>query len=77
MADKYTLKSQEVLQETQQEALKRSHQQVDAAHLAHALLAVEGHIVPDILEKAGVSLSKARSYIESALGRIPVVKGNT
>ena len=77
MSDKYTLKSQEVLQETQSLALRRSHQQVDVAHLAMALLSVEGHIVPEILQKAGVPLSKARSHIESRLNRLPVVKGNT
>ncbi|MBK8424047.1 MAG: ATP-dependent chaperone ClpB [Elusimicrobia bacterium] len=77
VSDKYTLKSQEVLQETQSLALRRSHQQVDVAHLAMALLSVEGHIVPEILQKAGVPLSKARSHIESRLNRLPVVKGNT
>jgi ATP-dependent Clp protease ATP-binding subunit ClpB len=77
VSEKYTLKSQEVLQETQSLALRRGHQQVDAAHLAMALLSVEGHIVPEILQKAGVPLSKVRSYVESRLNRLPVVKGNT
>ncbi len=77
MSDKYTLKSQEVLQETQSLALRRSHQQVDAAHLAMALLTVEGQIVPELLQKAGVPFSKVRSYVEGRLNRLPVVKGNT
>jgi ATP-dependent Clp protease ATP-binding subunit ClpB len=77
VSDKYTLKSQEVLQETQSLALRRSHQQVDAAHLAMALLTVEGQIVPELLQKAGVPFSKVRSYVEGRLNRLPVVKGNT
>ena len=76
MSEKYTLKSQEVLQETQSLALRRSHQQVDSAHLGLALLTVEGNIVPEIFQKAGVPIAKARSYFEGRLNRLPVVKGS-
>ena len=76
MSEKYTLKSQEVLQETQSLALRRSHQQVDSAHLGLALLTVEGNIVPEILQKAGVPIAKARAYFEGRLNRLPVVKGS-
>jgi len=76
VSEKYTLKSQEVLQETQSLALRRSHQQVDSAHLGLALLTVEGNIVPEILQKAGVPIAKARAYFEGRLDRLPVVKGN-
>ena len=74
--DKLTLKAQEVLQEGQKLATQRRHQYLDAAHLFAALLNVEEQIVPEALEKAGVTAAKARETAEAGLSHQGVDTGS-
>ena len=53
--DKLTLKSQEALQEAQRIAHNFSHQEVDGEHLLLALVSQSESLIPELLQKVGVS----------------------
>ena len=73
--DKLTIKSQEALAESQNQATQRSHGGVEPAHLLAALLTQgEGATVP-VLQKLGVAVDALRGQVDAALGRLPRVSG--
>ncbi len=73
--DKFTIKSQEALQEAQSQCSARGHQSLDAAHLLAALLSqAEGSTVP-MLQKLGISIDALGNDVESALSQRPKVTG--
>ena len=74
--DKYTLKAQESLQETQAVAEKREHQQIEPEHLLIALLQQNEGIVPQVFQKLGASIPNTLSQLDEALGKIPKVYGS-
>ncbi|MFZ5876181.1 MAG: ATP-dependent chaperone ClpB [Nitrospirota bacterium] len=73
--DRFTVKTQEALQEAQRSAEKRGHQQLDAEHLALALAAQDDGVVPPLLKKIGVDVGRLRQDLERALDRLPKVTG--
>ncbi|MFZ5864168.1 MAG: ATP-dependent chaperone ClpB [Nitrospirota bacterium] len=76
-ADRFTVKTQEALQEAQRSAEKRGHQQLDAEHLALALAGQDDGVVPPLLKKIGVDVGRLRQGLERALDRMPKVTGGT
>ena len=73
--DKFTIKSQEALQEAQSLCTARGHQSLDAVHLLVALISqAEGSTVP-VLQKLGVSIDALGGALESALSQRPKVTG--
>ncbi|MDE0886974.1 MAG: ATP-dependent chaperone ClpB [Myxococcota bacterium] len=73
--EKLTLKSQEVVQQSQELAAQRSHGQVESIHLLLALIDQEGGSTTPILEKLGVSIPLIRQSVESSLSNLPRVTG--
>jgi ATP-dependent Clp protease ATP-binding subunit ClpB len=73
--DRLTVKAQEALQAAQREAEKRGHQQLDAEHLAWALVRQDDGVVPPLLKKVGVDVSALGLDLERALERLPKVSG--
>jgi ATP-dependent Clp protease ATP-binding subunit ClpB len=73
--DRFTVKTQEALQEAQRSAEKRGHQQLDAEHLALALATQDDGVVPPLLKKIGVDVNRLRQDLERALDRVPKVTG--
>jgi ATP-dependent Clp protease ATP-binding subunit ClpB len=73
--EKFTLKAQEVLQEAQSIAERKSHQQLDVEHLLLALLMQKEGIVIPILQKLGANIDLIISQLENELNRIPRVTG--
>lgn len=74
--DKFTLKSQEALQEAQGVAERNGHQELQPEHLLKVLLEhPEGVIVP-ILQKMGVSPDSVISEVDSLLSKLPKVSGS-
>ena len=57
--DRFTIKSQEALQEAQRIAREHSHQEVDGEHLLLAMIGQAESLIPDLLEKLGVQTSPA------------------
>jgi ATP-dependent Clp protease ATP-binding subunit ClpB len=75
--NKTTQKVQEALQQAQVKALRFGHQEVDAEHVALALLDQEGGLVPRLVESIGASPAVLKAQIEQELERRPRVAGAT
>jgi ATP-dependent Clp protease ATP-binding subunit ClpB len=73
--NRYTQKSREAINEAQQIAAERHHQEITAKHLLAALLQQEGGMAPRFLEHAGVDLNLLNNKVTELLRRIPSVTG--
>ncbi len=73
--NKFTEKAREAVTEAQAEARRRSHQQVDNAHLLAALLHQPEGLTPALLQKLDVSPNAVEVALERALSRLPSVTG--
>ena len=73
--DRYTIKSQEAVQEAQRIAREHSHQEVDGEHLLLAMIGQADSLIPDLLEKIGVPSSKLKPELEHELARRHKVQG--
>jgi ATP-dependent Clp protease ATP-binding subunit ClpB len=73
--DKFTLKSQEIIQNGQQLAEKMGHQQIEPEHLARIILEQAEGVVPPILGKIGVNRDQLLRDMDRALEQIPRVSG--
>src|SRR5689334_7767317 len=75
--DRLTIKSQEALQAAQRLAQEHSHQEVDGEHLILALLAQPESLIPDLVQKIGVSPEKLAADLENELARRHTVQGTS
>ena len=74
--DKFTLKSQEMIQNAQHLAERFGHQQIEPEHLARALLEQKEGVIPPLLGKIGANQNQLIKELESTLERIPSVSGS-
>ena len=75
--DKFTIKSQEAIQEAQRIAEKKGNQQIDAEHLLWALLEDEEGVASQILKRVGVNTPSLQKDVEDAVDKFPKVIGAT
>jgi ATP-dependent Clp protease ATP-binding subunit ClpB len=75
--DRFTIKSQEALQDAQRIAREHSHQEVDGEHLLLAMIGQSESLIPDLLEKISVPSSKLKPDLEQELARRHKVEGIT
>lgn len=73
--DKLTAKFQAALSDAQSLALGRDNQFIEPIHVMKALLDQEGSSIRPILNSAQINLSTLRSQVDSAIDRLPQVKG--
>ncbi len=73
--NQFTQKSIEAIQRAQQIAVEYGHQQVDQEHVLLALTEDKAALIPQLLEKCGVSASSLRAAVEEAASRIVRVSG--
>ena len=73
--DKFTLKVQEALQETQTLANKYRHPAIDVEHLLLTFLGQPESIVGAILKKLGADTGQIAAELEKSLGKLPQVEG--
>ena len=73
--DKFTLKSQELLQEAIHIAEKHSHPQMEPVHLLEAMLQDENGIAMAIFRKIGLPLEAFRHGVTDLLRKSPKVTG--
>jgi len=71
--DKFTIKSQEAIQNAQKIAESKGHQQIDVEHLFRAILDDEGGIASQILRIAGLNADALRKDIDEDLNKLPKV----
>ncbi len=72
--DRLTVKAQEAFQTAQRHAESKKHQQLDAEHLAWALVRQDDGVVPPLLKKVGVDVTGLRRDLDRALDRLPQVE---
>lgn len=75
--DKFTVKSQEAIQNTQRLAEKKGHQQIDVEHLLWVLLDDEEGVAAQIIKRIGLNTAMLRKDLEAHLDRLPKVLGST
>src|SRR5438067_1850503 len=73
--DKFTVKAQEALQESQAIARKRDHQEILPEHLLAALLAQQDGLVPPLLQRIGADVGLVQQRLEDELRKTPAVHG--
>jgi ATP-dependent Clp protease ATP-binding subunit ClpB len=73
--ERFTLKSQEALQEAQGLAREHSHQEIDGEHLALALIGQTESLIPDLLERVGVPVAGLKPDLQAELARRHKVQG--
>ena len=73
--DKFTLKSQEAIQEAQQLAERFGHQQIEPEHLARVALGQGEGVIPPILGKIGARRERLLQAFDQALQKLPSVSG--
>ncbi len=73
--DKFTVKSQELIQNAQSLASRYQNQQIEPEHLLTAMLSEKESVARSILRKLGVSPEAVAQEVTVALDRLPKVTG--
>ncbi len=73
--DKFTIKSQELIQNAQALASRLNHQQLEPTHLLLSMLAEKESIVRSMFSKLGVSSSAVERDANASLEKLPKVSG--
>ena len=73
--DKFTLKAQELIQNSQEVAERFGHQQIEPEHLMRLILEQQDGVIPPIFGKLGISREQLVRDLDVALERIPKVSG--
>ena len=74
-AQKYTQKSLEAIQSAQSIAVEHANQQIEQSHLLLALLQQEGGLIPQLLQKMGVTVESLEAAVKQEVSKLPKVTG--
>ncbi|MBW2574134.1 MAG: ATP-dependent chaperone ClpB [Deltaproteobacteria bacterium] len=75
--DKFTIKSQELIQNAQSMASKHNNQQIEPEHLLLAMLDEPEGIARAMLDKLGVSSDDVSRELDTSIDKFPKVSGST
>jgi ATP-dependent Clp protease ATP-binding subunit ClpB len=75
--DKFTIKSQELIQNAQSLASSKNHQQIEPEHLLSTMLKEPEGIARAMLDKLGVSTNDISRELSNAIDKLPKVSGST
>ena len=73
--NKFTIKSQEALQQAQQIAQSFGQQQLENEHIFKAILEVDSTVTPFILKKVNVNIDLFQKVLDSTIQSFPKVSG--
>ncbi len=73
--DKFTIKSQELIQSAQSLASQHNNQQIEPEHLLSAMLAETDGIAGAMLRKLGAAPNEIAQQVTAAIARLPGVSG--
>ena len=73
--NKFTIKSQEAIQQSQQLAQSLGHQQIENEHLFKAIFEVDENVAPFLLKKLNVNVPLFLQILDSTLQSFPKVSG--
>jgi ATP-dependent Clp protease ATP-binding subunit ClpB len=75
--EKFTIKSQEAIQNAQRLADRKGHQQIDVEHLLWVILNDEEGLASQLLKRTGVNTKLVQKDVEEVLEKLPKVVGPT
>ncbi|MBD3582981.1 ATP-dependent chaperone ClpB [Flavobacterium selenitireducens] len=73
--NKFTIKSQEALQQSQQIAQSLGQQQIENEHILKGIFEVDENVAPFLLKKLNVNVPLFRQILDSTLNNFPKVSG--
>ncbi|MEX0996553.1 MAG: ATP-dependent chaperone ClpB [Flavobacteriaceae bacterium] len=73
--NKFTIKSQEAVQQAQQLAQSYEQQQIEPEHLLKAMLDVDENVIPFLLKKLNVNLQTLKQVLDASVKGFPKVSG--
>tara|TARA_R110000850_G_scaffold277086_1_gene422437 strand:+ start:182076 stop:184676 length:2601 start_codon:yes stop_codon:yes gene_type:complete len=73
--NKFTIKSQEAVQQAQQLAQSYEHQQIEPEHLLKAMLEVDENVIPFLLKKLNVNIQTLKQVLDASIKGFPKVSG--
>ena len=73
--NKFTIKSQEALQQAQQIALGNDQQSVESIHILSGILVVDENVTPFLLKKLNVNITVFSAAVDRIVEGLPRVKG--
>ncbi|MCD6347177.1 MAG: ATP-dependent chaperone ClpB [Bacteroidales bacterium] len=73
--EKFTIKSQEVIQRAQNIAQGAGHQSIENAHLLKALLEVDENVLPYLIKKQGINAGMIGQAVDRMIDGFPRVEG--
>ena len=73
--DKYTIKSQEAIQEAQNLTISNGNQAIETGHLLKGILKVDENVTPFLLKKSGVNFSNLTLAVDSIINSYAKVEG--
>jgi ATP-dependent Clp protease ATP-binding subunit ClpB len=74
--DKFTIKSQEAIQESQNIAERNGHQEIKPEHLLLPLLEQKDGVITPVLQKMGVTLASLKDDAKILIDNLPKVSGS-
>ena len=74
--DKLTMKAQEAIQQTQNNAIALGNQQIDGEHLHLALLQQQNGLIPKLISNMGKDPAALTRAVEEELNKLPKVQGS-
>lgn len=74
--DQFTFKTQEILQDSQQKALEKSHQTVENSHILKSIIDNDNNIFPYVSNQLEVNNEIIKSTVEKMIDSIPKVSGD-
>ncbi len=74
--DKFTIKSQELVQETQSLATQKGNQQIEPEHLLASMLSDKGGVAGAMLRKLGVSIESVAQETADAIDKFPKISSS-
>jgi len=74
--DKFTIKSQEAVQESQSIAERNGHQEIKPEHLLAALLEQKDGVIIPVLQKMGVNLASLKDDVKNLIASLPKISGS-
>jgi len=73
--DQFTYKTQEILQESQQNALEKNHQTVENTHILKSIIENDKNIFPYVSNQLEIDDKLVSKEIDKMIDSIPIVKG--
>ena len=73
--DQFTYKTQEILQESQQNALEKNHQTVENTHILKSIIENDKNIFPYVSNQLEIDDKLVSKAIDKMIDSIPIVKG--